>query len=172
MAGAAIEKLLHQAVGIDGRGAAHACGAPVEAEATSDHVYSSRTREAVDGVCAAADFGAGGGGQEAEAQFAQKRYVPFVIGQSGTGLTRGEVTRGSSEFGPVAAQAVPGLSDNFVDALALRQAVVLGPGAGEFPLGIEDTPQQIGRQEPAFGVDSLKVVVSSCHDSQCLGRRI
>ena len=54
------------------------------------------------------------------------------------------------------AQAVPRLGDDLVQALAWRQAVVLGPRAVELLLGVEHTPQQIGRQQAAFGADGLE----------------
>ena len=39
---------------------------------------------------------------------------------------------GSTEFCPVLSHAVPGLSDDFVQPLALGQTIVLGEGSGEF----------------------------------------
>ena len=61
VAGAAVEELLHQAVGIGGGGPAHAGGAAVEAQAAADQVDGHRAEEAVDGVGAAVDLGAGAG---------------------------------------------------------------------------------------------------------------
>ena len=71
VAGAAVQELLHQAVRIGGSGAAHAGSAAVEAQAAADEVHRVRAEEAVDGVGAAADLGAGAGRQQAEAQLAQ-----------------------------------------------------------------------------------------------------
>ena len=86
VAGAAVQELLHQAVRIDGGGPAHTGGAAVEAQATADEVHRHGAEEAADGVGAAADLGAGAGGQQAEAQFAQERQAPLVVGEAGARL--------------------------------------------------------------------------------------
>ena len=113
--------------------------------------------EAVDGIGAAADLGAGAGGQQAEAQLAQQRQAPLVVGEAGARLRLREVRGGGAELRPVLAQAVPRLGDDLVQALALRQAVVLGPRAVELSLRVEHAPQQVGRQQAAFGADGLEV---------------
>ena len=58
-----------------------------------------------------ANLGAGASGEEAEAQFAQKRQAPLVVGQAGACLVRGEIGGRSAKLRPVSAQAVPGLGD-------------------------------------------------------------
>ncbi len=63
VAGAAVQELLHQAVRVDGGRPAHAGGAAVETEAAADEVHRDWAEEAVDGVGAAADLGAGAGRQ-------------------------------------------------------------------------------------------------------------
>ena len=93
VAGAAVQELLHQAVGIGGGGAAHPGGAAVEAQAAADQVDRHGAEEAIDGVGAAADLGAGAGGQQAEAQLAQQRQVPLVVGEAGAGFALGQVLR-------------------------------------------------------------------------------
>src|SRR2546428_9856741 len=89
-------------------------------------MHGHGAEEAADGVGAAADLGAGAGGQEAEAQFAQERQAPLVVSEAGAGLAIGQVRGGGTELRPVLAQAVPRLGDDFVKTLAWRQAVVLG----------------------------------------------
>lgn len=73
MAGAAIQELLDQAVGVDGGGPSHTGGAAVEAQATAEEMHRHGAGEALDGINATADFGAGGGGEQAEVQLAQQR---------------------------------------------------------------------------------------------------
>ena len=134
-------------------------------------MHRHRAEEAADGVGAAADLGAGAGGQEAEAQLAQERQAPLVVGEAGAGFAFGQVRGGGAELRPVLAQAVPRLGDDFVQALALRQAVVLGPRAVELCLGVEHAPQQVGRQEAAFGADGLEVLAAARHGQFNLGNR-
>ncbi|OQC05103.1 MAG: hypothetical protein BWX80_02223 [Candidatus Hydrogenedentes bacterium ADurb.Bin101] len=76
-----------------------------------------------------------------------------VVGRSFAGGEGG----GVAEFGPVAAEAVPGLGDDFVDAFAFGQAVVFGLCAGDLFLGVKETTEQVGWQQAAFGVDGLEV---------------
>ena len=64
---AAIEELLDQPVGIGGGGPADTRGAAVEAQVAADQVDGHRSDEAVDGVVAAVDGGAGAGRERAEA---------------------------------------------------------------------------------------------------------
>ena len=90
---AAVQELLHQAVGVGGGGTAHAGGAAVEAQAAADQVDRHRAEEAADGVGPAVDLGTGAGRQQAEAQLAQERQAPLVVGEAGAGLALGQVAR-------------------------------------------------------------------------------
>ncbi len=129
-----------------GGGPALAWRATVERKATAEEVDRYRPEEAIDRIAAAADLGAGAGGQEAEAELAQERQAPLVVGEAGAGLVLGQASGGGAELSPVLAQAVPGLGDDLIQSLTLGQAVVLGPRAVELRLGVEHAPQQVGRQ--------------------------
>jgi hypothetical protein len=63
------------------------------------------------------------------------------------------------------AQTVPGLRDDFVDALAPRQAVVLGVGAGKPVFCVQYAPEQIRRKKTALGSNGLELVLSTRHVS-------
>ena len=127
----AVEELLHEPVRVGGGRAALSRRPAVEREAAADKVHRHRPEEPPDGIGAPADLGAGGRGQEAEPQLAQQRQAPLVVGESGGGLALGQVRGGGAELAVVPAQAIPGVSDYFVEALAGGEAVVFWAGAGE-----------------------------------------
>ena len=153
---APVEELLHQAVRVRRRRAALAGGPAIERQTATDQVYRHRTEEPVDRICAPAQFGTGGRREESEPQFAQQRQAPLVVGQPGSSRPAGSFSF-TGELRPVSAQAVPGLGDDLVQALAGRHSIVIRSGAGQARAGVEHPPQQIGRQQPALRVDGLKV---------------
>jgi hypothetical protein len=160
--GAAIEELLDEPVGIGG-GAANAGGAAIETEPTPDEMDGGGTEEAIDGVGFASDLGAGGGGEEAKAQFTEEGNAPLVIGETGSRLGRAEVGGGGAEVGPVAAEAVPALSDGVVEAFARGEAIVGGGEPGKLTPGVDDPTEKVGRKEAAFRVDAVKVGFGGAH---------
>jgi hypothetical protein len=178
MAGAAVQELLHQAVGVGDGGPAHTGHAMVQAQAATDQVHGHGAEEAADGVGAAGaqgrtgqGRGAGAGGQEPEAQLAQQRQAPPVVRRAGARFTLGTDRGRRTELRPVLAQAVPRLGDGLVEAFARRQAVVLDAGAGELLLGVQHMPQQIGRQQAALGADGLYVGGAARHNELNRGNR-
>ena len=106
-------------------------------------------------------------GQEAEPQLAQQRQAPLVVGKAGGGLAVRQIGGGRAELAVVPAQAIPGVSDYFVHAFAGGEAVVFGAGTGERRMAVKQAPQEIGRQEPALGADSLEFLVGARHLGQC-----
>jgi hypothetical protein len=54
------------------------------------------------------------------------------------------------------AEAIPALGDGFVEAFAARQTVRRGLDAGDFARRVHDAPQQIRREQSAFGADGLE----------------
>ena len=90
----------------------------IERQAAADEMHRHRSEEPPDGIGATANLGAGGRGQEAEPQLAQQRQAPLVVGEAGAGLAVGQIGGGGAELTVVPAQAIPGVSDYFVQALA------------------------------------------------------
>ena len=76
-----------------------------------------------------ANLRAGGRGQEAEPQLAQQRQAPLVVGESGAGLAFGQIGGDRAELYVVPAQAIPGVSDYFVQAFTGRKPIVFRPGS-------------------------------------------
>ena len=160
---AAVEELLHEPVRVGGGRAALSRRAAIEREAAADEMHRHRSEEPSDGVGAPADLGTGGRGQEAEPQLAQQRQAPLVVGEAGGGLALVQVRGGGAELAVVPAQAIPGVSDYFVQALARGEAVVFGASAGEGGMAVEEAAQEVRREEAAFGADGLEFLAGAGH---------
>jgi hypothetical protein len=63
------------------------------------------------------------------------------------------------------------LRDNFVETFTLQKTVVFRASAVEFFLWIEYSPQQIWRQQSAFGTDRVKVIDAARHGQLNFGNR-
>ena len=87
--GAAVEKLLNEAVRIGLRCAANTGSATVEAYAAADEMDGGVTGKTADGVGLAVNGWGGAGGEETEAEFAQQRERPFIVGEAGGGVAFG-----------------------------------------------------------------------------------
>ena len=65
-------------------------------------------------------------------------------------------------------QTVPGLRDDLVQALVLRQAVVFRPRACEIAFDRLRAPQQLRRKKPTFGTDRLEFTGAVSYDATAL----
>jgi hypothetical protein len=63
----------------------------------------------------------------------------------------------------VTAEAIPALRDGFVEAFTGWEAVSRGLDTGDFGRRVHQAPQQVGRQQSAFGADGLKFSGAAGH---------
>jgi len=163
----AVEELLHQSVGA-GLGGADLTGSTlIQLETGADEVDRGMAPEVRDRIALAVDFEGGVALQAPVAQLVEQREQPAVARQAGGRVSLRKALQLFAEARPQRREPVPGAVGGLVDALALRQVVLLGADAGQLCIEVRNAGDKLRGQEQAFGFDRGEGLVGSGHRGRC-----